>query len=104
MTGIERMPRFEAYEKPLVGDAAVSVAGRDKGRVFGVIKVLDGAYVLIADGKSRKLSGMKLKKTAHLRMIGRLRTFGTDSELRESLKEFDIDFSVLRARHYKPKG
>ncbi len=104
MTGIERMPKLEAYIKPSVGDAVVSVAGRDKGRVFAVVEVLKSQYVLVADGKSRTLRNMKLKKTLHLRKIGELHVFGTDSELKESLEKFEFDFSLIKARHYKPKG
>lgn len=104
MTGIKKMPKLEAYNEPSLGDAVVSVAGRDKGRVLAVIEVLKSPYVLIADGESRKLGNMKLKKTLHLRKIGVLQAFGTDSELKESLEEFKFDFSFLKARHYKPKG
>ena len=104
MTGIEKMPELKAYENPLVGDAVVSVAGRDKGRVLAVVKVIDAKYVLLADGKHRHASDAKLKKTLHLRKIGELKKFGTDDELTKSLAEFDFDFSVMRARHYKPKG
>ena len=104
MTGIEMMPELKAYDNPSVGDATVSVAGRDKGRVFAVIEVLNGAYVLIADGKSRTVDKTKLKKTSHLRKLGELKSYGTDDELKKGLAEFNYDFSVLKARHYKPKG
>ncbi len=104
MTGIEKMPELKAYNEAAVGDAVVSVSGRDKGRVLAVIEVIKSPYVLVADGKSRTLHNMKLKKISHLRKVGELKNFGTDDELQKSLAEFDFDFSVLRARHYKPKG
>ena len=41
-----------------------SGAGRDKGKLFVVLDV-DGEYLLLADGKSRKLESPKRKKRRH---------------------------------------
>ncbi|MGI6192555.1 MAG: RNA-binding protein [Christensenellales bacterium] len=52
----------------MVGRAAVSKAGRDKGRLFIILEVSDGGHVLIADGKLRKMERPKRKKLMHLRL------------------------------------
>lgn len=54
----------------LNGSIAVSLAGRDKGRVFIIVGVLDENHVLIADGRKRKIEKPKRKKLKHLRAVG----------------------------------
>lgn len=49
-----------------VGRVVRSKAGRDKGRLFLVVGVLDDAHLLIADGDLRKLEKPKKKKLRHL--------------------------------------
>lgn len=49
-----------------VGQVVKSKAGRDKGRVFIVYKILDENYVLIVDGDLRRLDKPKKKKIKHL--------------------------------------
>lgn len=49
-----------------VGQVVRSTSGKEKGRLFFVVKVVDSNYVLIADGKKRKLGKPKLKKVKHL--------------------------------------
>lgn len=48
------------------GQVVKSIAGRDRGRSFIVIDVLDDRYVTIADGVLRKASNAKKKNTRHL--------------------------------------
>ena len=77
-----------------VGDIVEATAGRGSGRKFLVVETVDGEYVRISDGDTRKLSRAKLKKNLHLRPIGRAvdtefltATGGTaDSEIRKLLK------------------
>ena len=47
------------------GDICVSLAGRDKGKYFLIVKV-DGDYAFIVDGKTRKVLNPKKKKLKHL--------------------------------------
>ncbi len=54
-------------------DIVVSLAGRDQGKLFYVIDVEDN-YVLIADGKGRKLEDPKRKKLKHVRRVSRTET------------------------------
>lgn len=49
-----------------IGRIAVSKTGRDKGRCFIIVDVIDDRYVLLADGALRKLSRPKKKKLLHL--------------------------------------
>ncbi|MCI8844312.1 MAG: hypothetical protein HFF08_09410 [Oscillospiraceae bacterium] len=49
-------------------DVVVSLAGRDRGKLFFVIEA-DEAYVTIADGKGRKLEHPKRKKRKHVQRV-----------------------------------
>ena len=51
-----------------VGDIVQSLAGRDKGVYFSVMEV-DSDYVMIADGRKRKVSSPKRKKIKHLKKV-----------------------------------
>lgn len=50
-----------------LGEIVYSVAGRDSGRYFAVVEIVDGNFVKIADGVLRKIGAPKLKKVKHLR-------------------------------------
>ena len=83
-------------------DIIESLAGRDKGKYFYVIDVEDN-YVLIADGKGRKLENPKRKKLKHVRRVTRTETRVAakilngekvlNSELRRDLATFGQQFS-----------
>lgn len=49
-----------------IGQVVKSRAGRDKGRIFLVLDIIDNQSVLIVDGDLRKLDNPKLKKMKHL--------------------------------------
>lgn len=51
-------------------DIVRSIAGRDQGKLFYVIET-DGAYVLMANGKERRLEQPKRKKLKHVRKVPR---------------------------------
>jgi len=55
-----------------VGDVCVSLSGHDAGLVLVVVGVGDDGYVYIADGKTRRLSEPKLKKTKHISIVTKL--------------------------------
>ncbi|MCI9122374.1 MAG: hypothetical protein HFG00_12825 [Oscillibacter sp.] len=71
-----------------------SGAGRDKGKLFAVLAV-EGEYLLLADGKSRKVESPKRKKRRHVlfvsaeesRLAEKIRSGEkvTNSELRRTL-------------------
>lgn len=49
-----------------LGQVVHSTAGRDKGRYFIVVGLIDHNYVLVADGGLRKINNPKKKKVKHL--------------------------------------
>ena len=49
------------------GRVVLSTQGRDEGRYFVVLEVIDEQFVLMADGLTRKLDHPKKKKIKHLR-------------------------------------
>ena len=80
-----------------ISDIIISTAGRDKDLLFYVIGI-DGDYVLLANGKERKLEHPKRKKLKHVRRVTRLESRLADkilsgekvlnSELRRELAVF----------------
>ncbi len=54
-------------------DIVISLAGRDKEKLFYVVDIQDN-YVFLADGKGRKLENPKRKKLKHVRRVSRTET------------------------------
>lgn len=50
-----------------IGRVVRSTQGRDAGRCFVILQVLDDQFVLMADGLTRKLDHPKKKKIKHVR-------------------------------------
>ena len=75
------MMREPLYE----GEIVRSRAGRDCGRAFVVLKVLDADYVLLVDGTLRTLERPKKKKRMHL-----LKATETRMELSGNLNNADF--------------
>ena len=68
-----------------------SDAGRDKGKLFIVLAV-EGEYLLLADGKSRKVDNPKRKKRRHVLFVS-----AEETRLADKLKRGDkITNSELR--------
>ena len=53
-----------------LGEIVCSTAGRDAKKCFLVVKVIDEQFVLISDGKHRKIDAPKKKKVKHLVSLG----------------------------------
>ena len=53
-----------------VGSIVISKAGRDQGRWFLVVQEVDADFVMIANGKLRKLDHLKKKRRKHLKPTG----------------------------------
>ena len=49
-----------------IGQVVKSRAGRDNGRIFIVLDIIDDQHVYIVDGDIRKLDNPKQKKVKHL--------------------------------------
>lgn len=75
------------------GQVVRSLAGRDKDRYFLVLEVVDKTYVLLVDGKLRKLAKPKKKKIQHVQIRKQwvdLDQEGlNDSKIRKALKAFN---------------
>jgi large subunit ribosomal protein L14e len=83
-----------------LGQIVHSRAGRDSGRYFIVVGIVDHNYVLVADGDLRKISSPKKKKVRHLvfhdkvsedvknSLMGNKRI--TDADLRKSLQSMGL--------------
>lgn len=79
-----------------IGRVAISKSGRDQGRAFLIVEIIEEPYVLIADGALRRLKKPKRKKLRHLELqsivlesIGEKLKQGSkvfDAELRSALK------------------
>ena len=50
-------------------DLVLATAGREKGKLFFVVDIQD-EYLLLADGKSRRLEDPKRKKCRHVQRAG----------------------------------
>lgn len=61
-----------------VGHIVISLAGRDKGRPFYVLKTEEN-FVYLSDGSLRKIENCKKKKRKHVRVV-------SDCETRISIK------------------
>lgn len=61
-----------------LGQIVYSKSGRDAGRKFIIINVINDSYVLISDGDLRKIEKPKKKKVKHLKF---------SEEVIDSLKE-----------------
>ena len=53
-----------------VGSVVVSKAGRDEGRRFIVIQEVDDDFVMVANGRLRKMDRLKKKRRKHLKPTG----------------------------------
>ena len=81
-------------------DIVKSIAGRDKGKLFFVLDT-EGEFLMLADGKTRKLENPKRKKRKHTafvksgdcRVAEKIRSEEkvTNSELRRTLAEYGGD-------------
>ena len=71
------------------GSVVIAKAGRDKGKAFAVVELIDPRTVLIADGRRRPLEHPKRKNLIHLQATA---TFAdcvtTNRQLRNLLKDF----------------
>jgi len=79
-------------------------AGRDKGRYFVVVNVLDDEYVHIVDGELRKLAKPKRKKCKHLDPTKDVHE-GLRDKMTQGTKIFDSEVrSCLKNMGYMPEA
>lgn len=82
-----------------LGQVVYSKAGRDLGKKFIVVGIIDTTYVSVSDGDLRKVEKPKKKKIKHLeitdivveQLAERLAQHGriTNSEIRKALNELE---------------
>lgn len=71
------------------GRYAVSLSGRDKGRVFLIVDNPDKNFVMLCDGKLRTLEKPKRKKLKHIKLlaIDSVNTPENNKKLYEQIRE-----------------
>ena len=52
-----------------IGQVVRRILGRDQGRHFLVVSIVDNKSVMISDGELRKIQTPKLKKLMHLKVL-----------------------------------
>ncbi|MDD3946951.1 MAG: KOW domain-containing RNA-binding protein [Clostridia bacterium] len=82
-----------------VGTIVYSIKGRDSGRFFIVVEIVDDKYIKIADGELRRIEKPKLKQIKHVKTDGssipklavKLREGAKifNAEIRSSLRSFN---------------
>lgn len=77
-----------------IGQIVKSKQGRDKGKVYIVIEILSGDYVLLADGDTRKINNPKKKKNKHLMVYNSKINDIIEKLKQESLDDFFIKKSL----------
>ena len=71
------------------GSVVIAKAGRDKGKAFAVVEMINSRTALIADGKSRPLERPKQKNIIHLQATAAtVDCITTNRQLRVFLKDF----------------
>ena len=77
-----------------IANLVQATAGREQGKYFFVLET-DGEYLLLADGKSRRIEAPKRKKQKHVRFIAesaaekiRSKEKITNSELRKAIAAY----------------
>jgi len=82
--------------KAEIGSLCFSKSGRDSERYYIITEIIDDEYVMICDGKHRKLSKTKKKKLKHLKFKGQIFESIAD-KLKNKKQVFDSEiYSALR--------
>lgn len=71
-------------ENLFCGQIVISKSGRDKGRLFVVMEIVDEEYIMLADGDLRKVERPKKKNVKHVAKHGAL-----SAETAEKIKNKD---------------
>lgn len=68
----------------LKGAVVRALAGHDSGTLYCVVDT-EGDFLLLADGKTRRLARLKRKRRKHVELTGKTVSYETDGALRRSL-------------------
>jgi len=95
---MDRCNKEPAYK---AGDVVLSIAGRDSGRYFIVIEVIDGEYLMLTDGMLRKVEKPKKKKYKHVKPISMVAAAEmstlTNKRAEEIIKKTEIEIDCACA-------
>ncbi|MBQ9940992.1 MAG: hypothetical protein IJO74_05590 [Clostridia bacterium] len=72
------------------GSIVLSTAGRDSDRIFAVVGIVDSDYVLISDGRVRRLEAPKKKKLKHLKFISQ------SEEITQKISDGKLTNNILK--------
>lgn len=87
-----------------LGQVVYSKQGRDSGRYYAVVEIVDETYVKIADGKLRRVKSPKLKKVKHLKTKGDMLD-KISEKLKQNAQVFDTELRIaLRPYNEKVDG
>jgi len=75
-----------------VGQVVYSKAGRDSGRYFVIVEVIDENTVKIADGDLRRIKNAKLKNVKHLQTDGDILPKIAE-KLKSGTQVFDVELN-----------
>ena len=75
---------------PEIGMVVSSRMGRDKDKFFLVVAVINSEFVLLVDGKYRKLNKPKTKRWKHVKFLGHILD-GIATKIAEGKKVFDSE-------------
>ncbi|MFM1515303.1 hypothetical protein ABGF49_02125 [Helcococcus ovis] len=81
----------------VLGQLCVSKQGRDKGKVYIVYEFVDEDYILLVNGKDKKINNPKKKNKKHLQIVNQ------SIEDFEKLKSIDKIDDLLIKRNIKLK-
>jgi ribosomal protein L14E/L6E/L27E len=73
-----------------IGRLAESRAGRDEGKIFMILDIIDEQYVHITDGSLRPKDKPKKKKLKHLKLLPEVLE-SIAGKLKEGTKVFDAE-------------
>lgn len=80
-----------------IGRLVRSTAGRDKGRYFVILDIIDEQYINIVDGDLRSKDRPKRKKLKHVKLCPEVLS-GIAGKLKEGARVFDAEIrSAIRA-------
>jgi ribosomal protein L14E/L6E/L27E len=79
-----------------IGSIVISLKGRDSGNVYMVCKVIDADYLLLVDGKAKRLDCPKKKRIKHVKQTAMALPLIAE-KLRKEKQVFDAEIiSALR--------
>lgn len=84
-----------------IGQLVTSNAGRDRKNVYLVVGIEKGKYLLLADGRERKLKNPKQKNIRHVSVLNSIAQ-GVAEKLQSGMKITDEELRQAIQVLYKP--